>query len=102
MCIVNNGNGASPRMHRFAVGDSVQLVSAYFEGAVFNPTVYAQPLPPRQLQRLSALRSSRFHLEGEMKGASKPKRVQKKQAQKTLKEKRSEKRAAAKKGFGTS
>jgi hypothetical protein len=37
-----------------------------------------------------------------VKGASKPKRVQKKQPQKTLKEKRSEKRAAAKKGFGTS
>ena len=37
-----------------------------------------------------------------MKGASKPKKGQKKQAQKTLKEKRSEKRAAAKKGFGTS
>jgi hypothetical protein len=36
-----------------------------------------------------------------MKGASKPKRVQKKQAQKSLKEKRSEKRAAAKKGFST-
>ena len=35
-----------------------------------------------------------------MKGASKPKKLQKKQAQKTLKEKRSEKRAAAKKGFG--
>jgi hypothetical protein len=37
-----------------------------------------------------------------MKGASKPKRVQKKQAQKSLKEKRIEKRAAAKKGLGTS
>jgi hypothetical protein len=37
-----------------------------------------------------------------MKGASKPKRVQKKQPQKTLKEKRSEKRMAAKKGLGTS
>ena len=37
-----------------------------------------------------------------MKGASKPKRVQKKEAHKTLKEKRSEKRAAAKKGLGTS
>jgi hypothetical protein len=36
-----------------------------------------------------------------MKGASKPKKLAKKQPQKTLKEKRSEKRAAAKK-FGSS
>jgi hypothetical protein len=37
-----------------------------------------------------------------MKGASKPKKMQKKQAQKTLKERRSEKRAAAEKKFGAS
>lgn len=36
-----------------------------------------------------------------MKGASKPKKVAKKQPQKSLKEKRQEKRAAAKKGFGS-
>ncbi len=35
-----------------------------------------------------------------MKGAEKPKRGQKKPAQKTLKEKRSEKRAAKKTGLG--
>jgi hypothetical protein len=35
-----------------------------------------------------------------MKGASKPKKLPKKQAQKTLKERRSEKRAAAAKKFG--
>jgi hypothetical protein len=40
-------------------------------------------------------------MEVRMKGASKPKKLAKKQAQKTLKEKRSEKRAAAKK-FGSS
>jgi hypothetical protein len=40
-------------------------------------------------------------MEVAMKGASKPKKLQKKQAQKTLKEKRSEKRAATKK-FGSS
>jgi hypothetical protein len=39
--------------------------------------------------------------EAVMKGASKPKKLQKKQAQKTLKEKRSEKKAAGKK-FGSS
>jgi hypothetical protein len=37
-----------------------------------------------------------------MKGASKPKKLQKKQAQKTLKEKRNEKRAASDKKFGSS
>ena len=37
-----------------------------------------------------------------MKGASKPKKGQKKPAQKTLKERRSEKRAAADKKFGAS
>jgi hypothetical protein len=37
-----------------------------------------------------------------MKGASKPKKLAKKQPQKSLKEKRQEKRAAAKKGFGSS
>jgi hypothetical protein len=37
-----------------------------------------------------------------MKGASKPKKLQKKQAQKSLKEKRQEKRAASKKGLGSS
>jgi hypothetical protein len=36
-----------------------------------------------------------------MKGSDKPKKLQKKQAQKTLKERRSEKRAAAKK-YGAS
>ena len=36
-----------------------------------------------------------------MKGASKPKKLAKKQPQKSLKEKRAEKRAAAKKGLGT-
>jgi hypothetical protein len=36
-----------------------------------------------------------------MKGASKPKKLAKKQPQKTLKEKRNEKRAAAKKNFGS-
>jgi hypothetical protein len=36
-----------------------------------------------------------------MKGAAKPKKLQKKKAQKTLKERRSEKRAAGKK-FGSS
>jgi hypothetical protein len=40
-------------------------------------------------------------MEVTMKGASKPKKLQKKQAQKSLKEKRSEKRAATKK-FGSS
>jgi hypothetical protein len=40
-------------------------------------------------------------LEVMMKGASKPKKLAKKQPQKTLKEKRSEKRAATKK-FGSS
>lgn len=35
-----------------------------------------------------------------MKGASKPKKTQKKQPQKTLKQRRSEKRAAADKKFG--
>jgi hypothetical protein len=35
-----------------------------------------------------------------VKGASKPKKIAKKPAQKSLKEKRQEKRAAAKKGFG--
>jgi hypothetical protein len=38
--------------------------------------------------------------EAMMKGASKPKKLAKKQAQKTLKEKRAEKRAAADKKFG--
>ena len=37
-----------------------------------------------------------------MKGAQKPKKGDKKPAQKTLKEKRQDKRAAAKKGFGSS
>ena len=37
-----------------------------------------------------------------MKGASKPKKLGKKVAQKSLKEKRQDKRAAAKKGFGSS
>ncbi len=37
-----------------------------------------------------------------MKGASKPKKLGKKAPQKTLKEKRSEKRAAADKKFGSS
>jgi hypothetical protein len=36
-----------------------------------------------------------------MKGASKPKKLAKKVAQKSLKEKRQDKRAAAKKGFGS-
>jgi hypothetical protein len=36
-----------------------------------------------------------------MKGAAKPKKLAKKQAQKTLKEKRNEKRAAASKKFGS-
>jgi hypothetical protein len=36
-----------------------------------------------------------------MKGASKPKKLAKKQPQKSLKEKRQEKRAAARKGFGS-
>jgi hypothetical protein len=35
-----------------------------------------------------------------MKGASKPKKLAKKQAQNSLKEKRQEKRAAGRKGFG--
>ncbi len=38
-----------------------------------------------------------WRLEGTVKGSEKPKKGQKKQAQKTLKEKRSEKRAAGKK-----
>jgi hypothetical protein len=37
-----------------------------------------------------------------MKGASKPKKAGKKQAQKSLKERRAEKRAAADKKFGAS
>jgi hypothetical protein len=37
-----------------------------------------------------------------MKGASKPKKLGKKVAQKSLKEKRQDKRAASKKGFGSS
>jgi hypothetical protein len=36
-----------------------------------------------------------------MKGASKPKKLAKKVAQKSLKEKRQDKRAASKKGFGS-
>jgi hypothetical protein len=40
-------------------------------------------------------------LEVTMKGASKPKKLGKKVAQKSLKEKRQDKRAAAKKGFGS-
>jgi hypothetical protein len=53
-------------------------------------------------------RSRRFplsHFETEetiVKGAQKPKKLQKKQAQKTLKERRNEKRAAAKNKFGSS
>jgi hypothetical protein len=46
--------------------------------------------------------SNRDITEVTMKGASKPKHGTKKQAQKSLKEKRQEKRAAAKKGFGAS
>ena len=37
-----------------------------------------------------------------MKGASKPKKLGKKVAQKSLKKKRQDKRAASKKGFGSS
>ena len=37
-----------------------------------------------------------------VKGSEKPKKLQKKQAQKTLKEKRNDKRAAAAKKFGSS
>jgi len=40
-------------------------------------------------------------LEVTMKGASKPKKLAKKVAQKSLKEKRQDKRAASKKGFGS-
>jgi hypothetical protein len=43
----------------------------------------------------------KIDLEVTMKGASKPKKLGKKVAQKSLKEKRQDKRAAAKKGFGS-
>jgi hypothetical protein len=35
MCIVSNGNGSLAQDAQVSVGDSVQLVSAYFQGAVF-------------------------------------------------------------------
>ena len=36
MCVVSNGNGSLAQDAQVSGGDSVQLVSAYFQGAVFG------------------------------------------------------------------
>ena len=56
-----------------------------------------------QLQRVESvsLRAEIIDLEVTMKGASKPKKLAKKVPQKSLKEKRQDKRAAGKKGLGS-
>jgi uncharacterized protein (DUF488 family) len=57
--------------------------------------------PSKPPQRVGLEREHTVDLEVTMKGASKPKKLGKKVAQKSLKEKRQDKRAAAKKGFGS-
>jgi hypothetical protein len=73
-----------------------------------NSTQLSPTYAPETLARPSASRRSLYDngitidREVTMKGASKPKKLGKKVAQKSLKEKRQEKRAASKKGFGSS
>jgi hypothetical protein len=71
-----------------------------------RPAVVLGAGPPRSRCRASRRSlyntGAKIDLEVTMKGASKPKKLGKKVAQKSLKEKRQDKRAAAKKGFGSS
>jgi hypothetical protein len=68
-------------------------------GSTWQPPL---PMPGGPPQSVGLGREYTVDLEVTMKGASKPKKLGKKVAQKSLKEKRQDKRAAAKKGFGAS